>query len=51
MSEDLTNREKIDIMSLACENAWPGDGDVYPREKPIDLYHAMIKAITSSGEE
>ncbi len=42
----LTLDQKIEIMRVAFQVAWKGDGDVYPPQDPIDIYHRMIKAIT-----
>lgn len=52
MSE-LSNKEKIDVMALSsqivCNDAAIKD---QPKdENVLGLYHAMIKAITDSGED
>ena len=55
MSEELTNQEKIYIMSLASSIVCNDESEAiqdFPKDKSIlDLYHAMIKAITNPGEE
>ena len=47
---DLTNQEKIDIMSLASSIVCNDESEAvqnWPKDKNIlILYHAMIKAIT-----
>lgn len=52
MSE-LTNQEKIDLMTLASSIVCNDESEAVQdhTKNPIILYHAMIKAITSSGED